>query len=72
LKSGGRKSGGIILLYKNMLYDWISIAKTSPNFLWFKINKSYAKTVKDLYICGLDIPPNNSNYYYPELFEELE
>ena len=28
--------------------------------------------MKDLYICGLYIPPNNSNYYYPELFEELE
>ena len=71
-KSGGRNSGGIILLYKNILHDWISITKTSPNFLWFKINKSYAKTMKDLYICGLYIPPNNSNYYYPELFEELE
>ena len=71
-KSGGRNSGRIILLYKNILHDWISITKTSPNFLWFKINKSYAKTMKDLYICGLYIPPNNSNYYYPELFEELE
>ena len=48
------------------------IAKTSANFLWFKINKSHTKTMKDLYICGLYIPTNNSNYYYPELFEELE
>jgi len=43
-KSGGRNSGGIILLYKTILHDWISITKTSPNFLWFKISKSYAKT----------------------------
>ena len=71
-KSGGRNSGGIILLYKNILHDWTSITKTSPNFLWLKINKSYAKTMKDLYICGLYIPPNNSTYFYPELFEELE
>ena len=73
-KIGGRNSGGIILLYKNILQDWISITKTSPNFLSFKINKSHAKTMKDLYICGLYIPPNNSNYpaSCPELFEELE
>lgn len=47
-KRGGRNSGGIILLYKR-----ISIVKTSPNFLWFKINNHYAKTRTDIYACGL-------------------
>ena len=35
-KNGGRNSGGIILLYKNVFHDWISIVKTSPNFFCSK------------------------------------
>jgi len=71
-KNGGRNSGGIVLLYKNVFYDWISIVKTSVNFLWFKINKHYAKTKNDTYACGLYIPPITSKYVDPESFEELE
>ena len=71
-KNGGRNSGGIILLYKNVFHDWISIVKTSPNFLWFKINKHYTKTTEDIYACGLYIKPITSNYFDPEIFEELE
>ena len=29
-KNGGRNSGGIVLLYKNVFYDCISFLKTSP------------------------------------------
>ena len=71
-KSRGRNSGGIVLLYKNIFHDWISIVKTSPNFLWFTINKRYTKATKDIYFCGLYIPPSSSKYFDPELFEELE
>jgi len=71
-KNGGRNSGGIILLHKNVFHDWISILKTSPNFLWFKISKHDAKTTKYIYVCGLHIPPITSNYFDPEIFEELE
>ena len=46
--------------------------KESPNFLWFKIAKEYTKTEKDIYVCGTYIPPQNSIYFYPELFEELD
>ena len=59
-------------LYKNIFHDWISIVKTSPNFLWFTINKRYTKATKDIYVCGLYIPPSSSKYFDPELFEELE
>ena len=31
----GRNSGGLALLYRSKLNDWISIQKESPNFLWF-------------------------------------
>ena len=71
-KNGGRNSGGIILLYKNVFHDWISFVKTSPNFLWFKFNKHYTKTTEDIYVCGLYVPPTTSNYFDPEIFEELE
>lgn len=69
-KNDGRNSGGIVLLCKNVFNDWISNVKTSPNFLWHKINKRYTKTTKDL-DRGLYIPPSNSKYFEPELFEEL-
>ena len=46
--------------------------KISPNFLWFKISKHDAKTTKDIYVCGLYIPPITSNYFDPEIFEALE
>ena len=71
-RKGGRDSGGIVLLYKDTFHDWISIVKKTCNFLWFKIEKDYAKTVKDIYTCGLYIPPCNSPYFNVELFEELE
>ena len=71
-RKGGRDSGGIVLLYKNTIHDWIPIVKNTCNFLWFKINKDYAKTVKDIYTCGLYIPPRNSPHFNIELFEGLE
>ena len=30
-KKGGRNSGGIVLLYKNALHDWMSVVKKSPD-----------------------------------------
>ena len=72
LRKRGRNSGGLALLCKNEFHDSISIEKGSPNFLWFKINKQYPKTAKDIFVCGIYIPPYNSNYFNPELFEDLE
>ena len=60
------------LLYKNEFHDWISVEKASPNFLWFKISKNYTKTTKDIFVCCAYIPPYSSNYFHPELFEDLE
>ena len=60
------------LLYKNEFHDWISVEKASPNFVWFKISLSYTKTSKDTFVRWAYIPPYNSNYFHPELFEDLE
>ena len=49
-----------------------SLTLKTCNFLWFKIVKNYAKTVKDIYTCGLYVPPCNSPYFNVELFEERE
>lgn len=49
-------------------FQWLK----KTNFSWFKIDRSYTKTAKDVYIWGLYIPPHNSKYFIPELFEELE
>ena len=46
--------------------------KQSTNFLWFKNLKRFTKTDNDIYVCGAYIPPYNSIYFSPELFEELE
>ena len=68
----GRNSGGVALPYKKELHNWISIGKITPNYLWFRINKQYVKTSKDIYVCGVYIPPNGSKYFLPEMFEDLE
>ena len=68
----GRNSVGLALIYKNEFHDWISVAKASPNFLWFKISKNYTKTTKDILACGAYIPSYSSNYFHSELFEDLE
>ena len=60
------QSGGLALLYKSKFNDSISVEKESSNFLWLKISKEYTKTGRDY------IPPYNSNYFCPDLFDELE
>ena len=71
-RKGGRNSGGIVLFYKNKFHAHISITKTTPNFIWFKIEKGFLKSMKDILVCGVYIPPCNSKYFDIELFDQLE
>ena len=41
-------------------------------FSGLKLADSTAKTAKDIFVCGIYIPPCGSNYFHPELFEDLE
>ena len=68
-RKGGRNSGGIALFYKNKLHKNISITKTTQNFLWFKVEKSFLNSV---YVCGVYIPPCNSKYFDLGIFDQLE
>ena len=38
----------------------------------FQNKQMLCQTDKDIYTCGLYIPPYNSQYFNDELFEELE
>jgi len=71
-KKGGRHSGGIALFYKSNLQKIISIVKTNQNFLWFKIDKKFLNSSKDIYVCGVYIPPCNSKYFDSEIFDQFE
>ena len=71
-KSNGRKSGGICIYYRKNYKNFIELIKTSENFIWCKISKSILQKRKDLYICSVYIPPENSTYFDPDIFETLE
>ena len=40
--------------------------------MWCKLSKEVAGYEKDVYICALYIPPQNSPHFHTEIFEELE
>ena len=40
--------------------------------MWFKIEKGFLNSTKDILVCGVYIPPCNSKYFDIELFEQLE
>jgi len=68
----GRLSGGLSLLYKNKYQRFVEIVKSTTNSLWCKISKNILGKHKDLFICGIYVPPENSNYFNKEIFENLE
>ena len=61
-----------MILYKNYLAHHVTKSKVSHNFIWCKLDKSLMGTEEHVYVCGAYIPPENSKYFSPEIFEELE
>ena len=71
--SGGRRSGGIAILYNRSKLDKnIFLVKQHSNYMWIKITKEVLSLDKDLFICGVYIPPANSKYFNSETLENLE
>ena len=71
-KTYGRKSGGICIYYKNEYKNHFEVISSSNNSIWCKISKKALKTKKDLYLCSVYIPPDNSSYFNSQIFESLE
>ncbi len=68
----GRDSGGLVVWIKNALAPFTSPVQQGKNHIWFKLGKSFAILDKDLFICGLYIPPSDSPYYDDEVFDTLQ
>ena len=71
-KISGRHSGGIALLYEESYKKFFEVVKSSNNSIWCRISKQTLGKHKDLFICGIYIPPENSTYFNEEIFEKLE
>ncbi len=68
----GRDSGGLVVWIKNDLAPFTSPVQQAKNHIWFKLDKSFGILYKDLFICGLYIPPSDSPYYHDEVFDTLQ
>ncbi|CAB3996549.1 Hypothetical predicted protein, partial [Paramuricea clavata] len=71
-KHKSRPSGGITLLFNNKFQKYVSVVKKSHFSLWCMISKELLNSENDLYLCGVYIPPEQSNYYDIEMFDNLE
>ena len=63
---------GISLLFKSKFKKHIIVIKNTKNFIWSRISKEILNCDKDVYVCGTYIPPEKSNYFDKEIFDELE
>ena len=72
IPTSGRISGGVMVFVKNHLASKVNLKKSTNNFVWCEIDKEIMGTETHVYLCGVYIPPVNSKYFLPELFEELE
>ncbi|CAG2185838.1 unnamed protein product [Mytilus edulis] len=68
-----RKSGGLMVLYKEKLCDHIKFLSSDSNFvIWFEISSSYTKLDAEIAIGSVYIPPENTKYSSPDAFREIE
>ena len=68
----GRSSDGVMIFVKNSIASYISVQKSSKNFIWCQIDKRLSGSENHIYFCGAYIHSINSKYFSPEIFEELE
>ena len=68
----GRQSGGISFLFKDKFENRITMIQNSNHSLWCKLSKDIWGYSKDVYVCGLYIPPQNSPHFHNEIFEQIE
>jgi hypothetical protein len=72
-KKFGRKSGGIILGYKDHLENYIEPLETESNYIfWFKVSSKLFNLSDDLIFGIVYIPPEGSSYLSPDAFDQVE
>ena len=68
----GRKSGGLLLYCKSQLKPFIKIVIVCNTHIWFEIDKTlFYNLLANLKVCAIYSPPESSNYYSDEIWEEL-
>ena len=71
-KKSKRHSGGIIIYVKKSIFKGVSYLckeTTSPNRAWLKLDKQFFGLEKDLYLCAIYIPPQNSVHANDDLID---
>lgn len=62
-----RLFGGISVMVRRSISAGVApLPITNSNFMWFRLDKNYFSLNRDLYICFLHIPPENSTYSIKE------
>ena len=68
----GRKAGGMAIIIKNKLRKGTKIIKDTKYGVWIKLNQSFFKTERDIYLCACYIPHSSSPYSIDKPFEMIE
>ncbi len=68
----GRDSGGIIVWFKEHLWQYIQPVKKGTTHIWIKLKKEILCLDEDLYLCASYIPPCESPYYNEDIFSTLQ
>lgn len=72
-KKIGRKSGGMILAYKESLENYIELLDIESKYvLWFKVSSKLVNLNEDVIFGNVYIPPEGSPYFQPDTFDQIE
>ena len=68
-----RKSGGIVIIYKKLLCNFIEFLDSDSDFVqWLKLKNNGTKISKDILIGCTYIPPEHTKYASDESISEIE
>ena len=71
-KKNGRSSRGIALGFKTNLKQGIKFILGRENFIWIKLEKDFFNMDQSIFLCAIYIPPQDSPYFDPDIFNDLE
>ena len=67
----GRSSRGISLFYRECYVNYVTFVKSSDFYVCCKVAKDKLNLSKDLFICAVYIPPENSPYFDQQLLDDF-